>query len=67
MQESFAKYIFASPTTKKESAQLTSSNSIVGNIFIITKQKNKQKIIIKNKFNFTVAHLNENDSKEIIL
>lgn len=66
-QENMAKYYQVKPASKKQSAQLTSSNSIVGNQFLLKIDPSKQQVKIENKFNHAVAQLNKKDSQQIIL
>lgn len=66
MQLSFCKYFSAIPSNKKMCAQLTSSNSIVGDEFTL-ERLNSNKIQIKNKFEFPVAELDKQNSTEINL
>lgn len=66
-QENFAKYILANPKNKKQAAQLTSSNSLCGDLFKL-KINSKSKVVkIKNKFDYDVAELSEEKSKLIKL
>lgn len=67
MEEHLAKYIKACPENKKQAAQLTSSNSIVGNLFSLKINSKKQQVTIVNKFNYEVAMLNKDDAKQVIL
>lgn len=66
-QECLAILCSAKPTNKKQSAQLTGSNSIVGNNYLLKIDSHNQKVLIKNKFDFDVAELNKEDAKKIIL
>lgn len=66
-QENMAKYYQVKPASKKQSAQLTSPNSIVGNKFALKIDPSKQQVTIKNKFDYAVAKLNDDDAKQIIL
>lgn len=66
-QVNFAKYIKVDPRSKKQSAQLTSSNSLVGNIFSLKPDSKNSSVKIFNKFNYVVAEINDKDAKDIIL
>ena len=66
-QVNFAKYIKVDPRSKKQSAQLTSSNSLVGNIFSLKVDSKKGVVRIYNKFNYCVAEIQNDDAKDIIL
>lgn len=66
-QENMAKYYQVKPASKKQSAQLTSPNSIVGDQFTLKIEPSKQQVTIKNKFDYAVAKLSDDDAKEIIL
>ena len=63
MDNYYSKYFKSFPATKKQSAQLTSSNSLVGNKFTLLIDKKKSNIKLQNKFGYSVAELNEDDSK----
>lgn len=65
--ENFAKYLPAFPVSKKQAAQLTSSNSICGDKFSLKIDTKKQQIKIYNKFNFCVAEIKGENAKQIIL
>lgn len=67
MQENYCKYISAKPQTKQQSAQLTSSNSIVGNAFECKIDKKTRQVIIHNKFDYPVATIDNTDAENIIL
>lgn len=66
-QVNFAKYIKVDPRSKKQSAQLTSSNSLVGNIFSLKVDIKNSIVKIHNKFNYCVAEIQGADAKDIIL
>lgn len=67
MQEIYTKYIQAKPANKIQAAQLTSSNSVVGNFFNLEYDKEIKQIIIFNKYKYPVAQLSAEDSKKIYL
>lgn len=67
MQEIYAKYIQAKPADKKQAAQLTSSNSIVGNNFMFKLSRKENNLYIYNKFNYAVAKVSNKDKSEIVL
>lgn len=66
-QENLALYIDADPQNKKQAAQLTSSNSIVGDFFKLKIDTKEQKVILLNKFDYEVAEIPKEFSKKIIL
>ena len=66
-QENFCKYLIVNPSSKKQSAQLTSSNSLVGNLFKLKVDSKANKVKAFNKFNYCVAEISGEDAKEIIL
>lgn len=66
-QENFSKYLITKPNTKKQSAQLTSSNSIVGDFFKYKIDTKTQTVSIMNKFDYKVSEINGDEAKEIIL
>ena len=66
-QETYAKYFQAYPKDKRSAAQLTSSNSLVGDSFSLKPNSKKTEISIINKFGYKAASLNAEDSKQVQL
>ena len=66
-QVNYEKYIKVEPGSKKQSAQLTSSNSIVGDLFKLKIDSKSPAVAILNKFNYAVVKISEEDSKIIKL
>lgn len=67
MQKNNAKYIKAYPKNKKQAAQLTSSNSLCGDRFILKINSKNSIVKIQNKFNYSIAELDEENSKLVKL
>lgn len=67
MQKNNAIYTIANPKDKRQAAQLTSSNSLCGNRFSLKVNSKSPVVTIKNKFDYAVAELSEEDSKLIKL
>lgn len=65
--ESYLKYFSAIPKGKKAAAQLTSSNSLVGNTFSLRVDTKKNIVKIYNKYNHCVSEIEDEDAKKIIL
>lgn len=67
IKDAYCKYIKARPSKKEQTAQLTSSNSVVGSFFDLSIDSKKHKIIIKNEFGFDVAVVDKSDVEDILL